>query len=165
MNMKSSQPITQFYGKYEVTVLDDRRIILPAKIRQQIESRRTSKIWLGKLPGVSALVICPDTEWDQWIHNLTKQFSCLNTPEGIRTFMAPSEPVAWDSKGRIYIAVGLCKYASIKPEQGAVIIGMGCHFELWNKVAFDEITNDVEISLRKLLSYPESQGRNAVPKE
>lgn len=131
-----------FFGQYDVTVLGDRRIILPAKVRQQISDADEGTVWLARVPDVKALVICPDATWAQWRKTIKERFSFLNTPAGVRAYMAASEPTKWDKKGRISLPPPLSSYAAIDSYPSAVIVAMETYFELWSEQIFDKMVTE-----------------------
>ncbi len=120
-----------FVGRYEVTVLTDRRIILPANVIRQLRDHGSERVFPSKLPGSRALVLCPENLWGHWVKKLKKSFPCLRTHNGARTFLVPWQPVGWDTKGRITLPRRAREYAGIKADDTAIIMGMDYCFELW----------------------------------
>jgi DNA-binding transcriptional regulator/RsmH inhibitor MraZ len=146
---KKQQQSFSFVGRYEVTVLTDRRIILPADIIRQFRELSIERIFPSRLPGSRALVLCPENLWDQWVNKLKKSFPCLTTHNGARTFLIPWRPIGWDSKGRITLPRRAREYAGIKAEETAIIMGTGYCFELWSEKEFNEIIQECEAALKK----------------
>jgi DNA-binding transcriptional regulator/RsmH inhibitor MraZ len=127
-----------FLGVDEATVSEDCRVRLPGPVVRQLRKRRIGRLWLGVIPRVKALVLCPEVTWNLWIEGLKERFPDLNTPEGFRAFVSPSRLVKMDGKGRISIksARRLWEYAGIEIGQTVVVVGMGDYFELWAEGVF-----------------------------
>ena len=138
-----------FVGRYEVTVLTDRRIILPADVIRQLRDHNAERVFPGRLPGSRALVLCPENLWGNWVKKLKKSFPCLRTYNGARTFLVPWQPVGWDTKGRITLPRRAREYAGIKADETAIIMGMDYCFELWPEKEFNKIIQECEATLRK----------------
>ena len=145
---KKPHPIS-FVGRYEVTVLTDRRIILPANVIRQLRDHGSERVFPGKLPRSRALVLCPENLWDHWVKKLKKSFPCLKTYNGARTFLVPWQPLSWDTKGRITLPRRAREYAGIKADETVIIMGMDYCFELWPEKEFNKITQECEATLRK----------------
>ena len=161
MTVRDRKQHIRFFGQYEVTVLGDGRIILPAKVRQQLKHAGGKKIWLAKQPGVKALVICPNATWSQWSEDIKNRCTFLNTPAGARAYLAASEPTTWDQKGRINLPSRLISYAAIKSHSTAVIIGIDGYFELWQEKAFNEMVEDIDGTIRKSMRPHEDRPENS----
>jgi DNA-binding transcriptional regulator/RsmH inhibitor MraZ len=161
---KKKQRSISFIGRYEVTVLTDRRIILPADVIRQLKDHNTEKILLGRLPGSRALVLCPENLWGHWVKKLKKNFPCLRTPNGARTFLIPWQPLSWDTKGRITLPRRAREYAGIKADETVIIMGMDNCFELWPEKEFNKIIQECEATLRKSVQ-PSLPIENVLPRK
>jgi DNA-binding transcriptional regulator/RsmH inhibitor MraZ len=146
---KRQQHSVSFVGRYEVTVLSDQRIILPADVIRQLKNYRIERVFLGRLPGLKALVFCPENLWDGWINKIKKSFPCLRTHIGARSFLIPWRTVHWDMKGRITLPRQARDYANIKANETAIIIGMDYRFELWSEKEFNDRVRECEAALFK----------------
>ena len=146
---KKQQCSISFVGRYEVTVLTDRRIILPADVIRQLRDLNAERAFHGRLPGSRALVLCPENLWGNWVKKLKKSFPCLRTHNGARTFLVPWQPVGWDTKGRITLPRRAREHAGIKADETAIIMGMDYCFELWPEKEFNKIIQECEATLRK----------------
>jgi len=67
MKVKQKQGTVSFVGKYELTVLSDWRIILPADVIRQLTIYNIKKILPGRIPCLNAIVLCPEALWGLWI--------------------------------------------------------------------------------------------------
>ena len=153
-----------FVGRYEVTVLTDRRIILPADVIRQLIDHNVERVLPGRLPGSRALVLCPENLWGNWVKKLKKSFPCLRTHNGARTFLVPWQPVGWDTKGRITLPRRAREHAGIKADETVIIMGMDYCFELWPEKEFNKIMQECEATLRKS-SQPSLPIENVLPRE
>jgi MraZ protein len=116
-----------FLGEYAHNVDDRGRVMLPRKIRSEIED---SEIILAK--GFEPCIF--GYEKDAWEHESQKH---LETPvtdrEGrrVRRYMfAGAQKAEIDKLGRILLPAQLKEYASCKDE--VMILGAGDHFEIWD---------------------------------
>ena len=150
---KKHRPVT-FVGRYEVTVLTDQRIILPADVIRQLKNHSIERVFIGRLPGSKALVLCPENLWGCWIKKIKKSFPCLRTHVGSRSFLIPWQTIRWDNKGRITLPRRAREYACIKANETAIIMGTDYRFELWSEKEYDEIINECESALHKSVRYP-----------
>lgn len=146
---KKQQRSISFVGRYEVTVLADRRIILPANVIQQLKDHSVERVLVGRLPGLKALVLCPENLWGHWVKKLKKSFPCLKTHNGAITFLIPWRPIDWDAKGRITLPRRAREHAGIKADETAIIIGMDYCFELWPEKEFNDRVRECEAVLFK----------------
>ncbi len=149
LKAKKKQRSISFVGRYEVTVLTDRRIILPADVIRQLKNHSIERVFIGRLPGSKALVLCPENLWGCWIKKIKKSFPCLRTHIGARSFLIPWQPVGWDTKGRITLPRRAREYVGIKANETAIIMGTDYCFELWPEKEFNKIIQECEATLRK----------------
>ena len=141
------QHSVSFIGKYEVTVLNDRRIILPADIIRQLEYNSLKKLLPSKLPMRKAIILCPEIFWGKWLKKIKKKFPCLEIQDGARTFLIPWQPTKWDNKGRISLPRRARDYAGIKANSTVIILGIDYYIELWPEEEFTKMTRECEIAL------------------
>jgi DNA-binding transcriptional regulator/RsmH inhibitor MraZ len=149
MKVKEKQISASFVGKYELTVLSDSRVILPIDVIRQLRSQNIEKLLPGRLPGLKALLLCPEIFWCRWRQTLTRRFPCLKSDNGTRTFFVPWQPIRWDSKGRISLPREAREFAGIKPYQTVIILGNNYCFELWAQERLDEVTRECEDILQR----------------
>jgi len=147
--MKVKQVSLSLVGKYELTILSDSRVILPIGVIQQLRSQGIERLIPSRLPGLKALVLCPEILWAQWTYKLKRSFPCLQTHSGARSFLIPWKPISWDSKGRILLPRQAREYAGIRPDHIAIILGNGYCLELWSEEEFNKITQACEVALQR----------------
>lgn len=121
-----------FLGTYETKFSGHGRVILPKKLREEIES--------------GIIILSRGFERCIWGFSkkgfekeARKQLEVSVTEEQarfLRRFLfSSSEPVELDHQGRFVISSALLDFASVK--EGVVIIGAGDHFEIWDKDLWD----------------------------
>lgn len=154
MLSKSKPCPISFIGRYEITVLDDRRLILPADVVRQLKHHGVETVLVGKLPGCNALILCPEALWGKWLKKLKKSFPALNTHQGARSFLIPWQPISWDCKGRISLPRRARNHMGINSHDIVILIGTGFYFELWCEGEFTRITRECEHSLREAIQSP-----------
>lgn len=162
MKPKKKQCSVSFIGKYEITILDDLRLILPSDVIRQLKHHGIEKVLAGKLPGFNALVLCPETLWGKWLNKLKKDFPLIETHDGARSFLIPWKPIGWDSKGRISLPRRARDHIGIRAHGTAILIGTGFCFELWGEEEFNKITRECELALFKSIK-PRLSIRNGIP--
>lgn len=128
-----------FLGEYTAKFSGKGRVILPKKMRQGINGK---EVILSR--GFEGCIWGFDT--DSWQREAAKQLEISATEERARYLrrylFSSSEPVEFDSQGRIVIPSALLTYANINNE--VVIIGAGDHFEIWNKRIWKKHLKEIE---------------------
>jgi DNA-binding transcriptional regulator/RsmH inhibitor MraZ len=163
MKAKQQQRSFLFVGKYEVTVLSDQRITLPAGVIRQLQDHGVRRVFPGRLPCLRALVLCPETFWGQWTNKLKKSFPRLESHSGAKDFLIPWQPISWDAKGRIVLPRRAREYAGIQPDHTVIILGNDGCFELWSEERFDETTQECEAILERSIQPLSSTGKAVSP--
>lgn len=135
--------------QYEVTVLEDGRIVLPIDICRQLKGNGVKKLYPGKIPGMKAVILCPQQWWNRWTDYLQTQFPSLKTHPGARAYLTPYKPISWDSQRRISLPAGAHNYVNIKPQTIAVILGKDYYLEVWSEEEFSKVVKDCERQLTK----------------
>lgn len=128
-----------FLGEYTAKFSGKGRVILPKKMRQAITGKEIilSRGFEGCIWGFDITA---------WQKEAKKQLEISATEERARYLrrylFSSSEPVEFDSQGRIVIPSALLTYASLVNE--VVIIGAGDHFEIWNKRIWKKHLKEIE---------------------
>ena len=147
---------TPYNEMYERPVEEGGRIRLPAAVVRQQQGRGVTRVWVGKIPGKRALILCPEGAWSGWIDSMKRLLPVLRTPDGVRTFLAASTRRAWDRKNRISIPSRLLRYARIEERESVVVLGMGDYFEIWAQSEYEEVTErcmeEVNQSLQEVIA-------------
>ena len=119
-----------FIGEYEHSVDAKGRVIMPAKLRDDIGD----KFILTKgLDG--CLFAYSQTEWTNFEEKLkTLPLTNKNARDFVRFFLSLSIECEIDKQGRFLIPGNLRGYAKLDKE--IVIIGVGTRIEIWNKASW-----------------------------
>ncbi len=127
-------------GEYEHSLDVKGRLILPAKIREDMgEKFIITKGLDGCLFGFSQL------EWANFEEKLkTLPLTNKNARDFVRFFLSGATECEMDKQGRFLIAGNLREYANL--EKDAVIIGVGTRIEIWNKEKWKSYNSDENIS-------------------
>ena len=127
-------------GEYEHSLDVKGRLILPAKIREDMgEKFIVTKGLDGCLFGFS------QTEWANFEEKLkTLPLTNKNARDFVRFFLSGATECEIDKQGRFLIAGNLREYANL--EKDAVIIGVGTRIEIWNKDKWKSYNSDENIS-------------------
>lgn len=149
MSKKNNHSDIRLIGQYEVTVLEDGRILLPIELQRQLAGSGVKKLCPGKIPGMKAVVLCPQQLWNRWANHLETQFPSLKTHPGARAYLTPYKPISWDPQRRLSLPAGAHNYASIRPQTTAVILGKDYYLEVWSEEEFSKVVQDCERQLAK----------------
>ena len=127
-------------GEYEHSLDVKGRLILPAKIREDMgETFIVTKGLDGCLFGFS------QTEWANFEEKLkTLPLTNKNARDFVRFFLSGATECEMDKQGRFLIVANLREYANL--EKDAVIIGVGTRIEIWNKEKWKAYNSDENIS-------------------
>lgn len=127
-------------GEYEHSLDAKGRLIMPAKIREDIgEKFIVTKGLDGCLFGFS------QNEWTNFEEKLkTLPLTNKNARDFVRFFLSGAIECEIDKQGRFLIAGNLREYAAMEKE--VVIIGVGTRIEIWNKEKWKSYNSDENIS-------------------
>ena len=134
-----------FMGEYNHTIDTKGRMIIPAKIREQ----------LGDLCIVTkglddCLAIYTQEAWKKISDALQSQSSTKASVRALKRFVFGSAAeLEYDKQGRVLIPVPLREYASL--EKQAVIVGAGDHVEIWSREKYDYYDDQVAESMEELV--------------
>ena len=127
-------------GEYEHSLDAKGRLIMPAKIREDIgEKFIITKGLDGCLFGFS------QNEWTNFEEKLkTLPLTNKNARDFVRFFLSGAIECEIDKQGRLLIASNLREYGTLEKE--AVIIGVGTRIEIWNKDKWKTYNSEENIS-------------------
>mgnify|MGYP003545937519 FL=1 len=127
-------------GEYEHSLDVKGRLILPAKIRQDMgEKFIVTKGLDGCLFGFS------QNEWTNFEEKLkTLPLTNKNARDFVRFFLSGATECEIDKQGRFLITSNLREYATL--EKDAIIIGVGTRIEIWNREKWKSYNSDENIS-------------------
>ena len=127
-------------GEYEHSLDVKGRLILPAKIREDMGDKFiVTKGLDGCLFGFS------QNEWTNFEEKLkTLPLTNKNARDFVRFFLSGATECEIDKQGRFLIAGNLREYAIL--EKDAIIIGVGTRIEIWNREKWKSYNSDENIS-------------------
>ena len=127
-------------GEYEHSLDVKGRLILPAKIREDMGDKFiVTKGLDGCLFGFS------QNEWTNFEEKLkTLPLTNKNARDFVRFFLSGATECEIDKQGRFLIARNLREYANL--EKDAIIIGVGTRIEIWNREKWKSYNSDENIS-------------------
>ena len=127
-------------GEYEHSLDVKGRLILPAKIREDMGDKFiVTKGLDGCLFGFS------QNEWTNFEEKLkTLPLTNKNARDFVRFFLSGATECEIDKQGRLLIAGNLREYANL--EKDAIIIGVGTRIEIWNREKWKSYNSDENIS-------------------
>ena len=127
-------------GEYEHSLDVKGRLILPAKIREDMGDKFiVTKGLDGCLFGFS------QNEWTNFEEKLkTLPLTNKNARDFVRFFLSGAIECEIDKQGRFLIAGNLREYANL--EKDAIIIGVGTRIEIWNREKWKSYNSDENIS-------------------
>ena len=127
-------------GEYEHSLDAKGRLIMPAKIREDLgEKFIITKGLDGCLFGFSK------NEWNNFEEKLkTLPLTNKNARDFVRFFLSGAIECEIDKQGRFLIASNLREYAELEKE--AVITGVGTRIEIWNKDKWKAYNSEENLS-------------------
>lgn len=127
-------------GEYEHSLDVKGRLILPAKIREDMGDKFiVTKGLDGCLFGFS------QNEWTNFEEKLkTLPLTNKNARDFVRFFLSGATECEIDKQGRFLITSYLREYATL--EKDAIIIGVGTRIEIWNREKWKSYNSDENIS-------------------
>ena len=127
-------------GEYEHSIDAKGRLIMPAKLREDIgEKFIVTKGLDGCLFGFS------QNEWTNFEEKLkTLPLTNKNARDFVRFFLSGATECEIDKQGRFLITSNLREYATL--EKDAIIIGVGTRIEIWNREKWKSYNSDENIS-------------------
>ena len=127
-------------GEYEHSLDVKGRLILPAKIREDMGDKFiVTKGLDGCLFGFSK------NEWTNFEEKLkTLPLTNKNARDFVRFFLSGATECEIDKQGRFLITSNLREYATL--EKDAIIIGVGTRIEIWNREKWKSYNSDENIS-------------------
>ena len=129
-----------FIGEYEHSVDAKGRVIMPAKLREDIGEKF---IVTKGLDG--CLFAYSYEEWTNFEAKLkTLPLTNKNARDFVRFFLSGAVECEIDKQGRFLIPNNLRTYATLEKE--IIIIGVGTRIEIWNREEWKKYSSDENIS-------------------
>ena len=134
-----------FMGEYNHTIDTKGRMIIPAKIREQL-----GEVCIFTKGLYNCLAIYTEEAWKKISTALQSQSSTKASVRALKRFVFGSAAeLEYDKQGRVLIPVPLREYASL--DKQAVIVGAGDHVEIWSREKYDYYDDQVAESMEELV--------------
>jgi MraZ protein len=127
--------VEQFFGEFECKVDQKGRMILPARLKNQLpENEQMLWITRGFEPCLTVYTV---SQW-QPIYQKISQLNAFNKKERAfqRYFLGGTTEAELDKAGRFLIPKLQLRYAQLEDE--VLIVGMGSRFEIWNPETYQQ---------------------------
>ena len=121
-----------FQGASSLTLDGKGRLSVPTRHRDVLSATAQGLLTITKHPH-GCLMVFPRPEWDVFRDRISAL--PMSAQWWKRIFLGNAMDVELDGTGRILISPELRTSAGISKD--AVLLGMGNHFELWDKVAYE----------------------------
>lgn len=129
-----------FMGQYSHTIDEKGRIIIPAKIRNDLGN---NFIVTRGLDG--CLFIYSNTEWTNIINKYKELPDSKDKRSFMRVFLSGATVCEYDKQGRINIPQSLIDYANLTKE--CIIVGVFDRLEIWSKENWDNFIKNNSANL------------------
>jgi MraZ protein len=121
-----------FQGASSLTLDGKGRLSMPTRHRDVLSATAQGQLTITKHPH-GCLMVFPRPEWDLFRDRISAL--PMSAQWWKRIFLGNAMDVELDSTGRILISPELRTSAGIAKD--TILLGMGNHFELWDKVAYE----------------------------
>lgn len=133
-----------FMGEFSHTIDAKGRLIIPAKIREQLgESCVVTRGF------DSCLAVYTKETFERMYDNLNKMSTSKSSVRALkRVFFGSAAELDFDKQGRILVPSALRAYASL--EKDVVVVGVSDHIEIWSRTKWDTYNEQVSNSMEEL---------------
>lgn len=121
-----------FQGASSLSLDAKGRLSVPTRHRDVLAATASSQLTITKHPH-GCLMVFPRPEWEKFRERLAQL--PMSAQWWKRIFLGNAMDVELDSTGRVLVSPELREGAGIQRE--TVLLGMGRHFELWDKATYD----------------------------
>ncbi|MEI8324619.1 MAG: division/cell wall cluster transcriptional repressor MraZ [Betaproteobacteria bacterium] len=121
-----------FQGASSLSLDGKGRLSVPTRHRDVLSALADGQLTLTKHPH-GCLMLFPRPEWEKFRERVSSL--PMSAQWWKRIFLGNAMDVDMDATGRLLISPELRAAASISKD--AVLLGMGKHFELWDKASYD----------------------------
>jgi len=133
-----------FIGEYEHSVDAKGRLIMPAKLREEIGDKFVVTKGLD-----GCLFAYSQTEWTAFEEKLkTLPISNKNARDFTRFFLSGAIECEIDKQGRFLITSNLREFAGL--EKDVVIIGVNTRIEIWSKDKWKKYSSDENVNVDEI---------------
>ena len=122
-----------FQGASSLSLDAKGRLSVPTRHRDVLAATASGPLTITKHPH-GCLMVFPRPEWEKFRERLAQL--PMSAQWWKRIFLGNAMDVDMDGTGRVLISPELRAAAGLT--KAAVLLGMGNHFELWDKATYDE---------------------------
>ncbi len=141
--MVKSGVTSMFMGEYHHSIDAKGRIIIPAKLREDLGE---NFIITRGLDG--CLFLYPKVEWDKIIMKYKELPDTKEKRQFMRIFLSGATICEYDKQGRINIPNPLIEFANLQKD--CIIIGVDEKLEIWSKSEWERFISDNETNLSEI---------------
>ena len=121
-----------FQGASALTLDAKGRMSIPSRHREALQLQAEGRVTVTKHPD-GCLMLFPRPEWEKFRERIAAL--PMSAQWWKRIFLGNAMDVEMDGTGRVLVSPELRAAAGISKE--CVLLGMGNHFELWDKATYD----------------------------
>ncbi len=132
-----------FMGEYHQKIDEKGRLIIPAKLRNDLGN---DFVVTRGLDG--CLFVYPKTTWEKIIESYQTLPNIKDARNFMRFFLSGATNQNFDKQGRINISNPLIKYANL--DKDVIIIGVGDRLEIWDKQTLEKLLTENEENFSKI---------------
>ncbi|MBC7681556.1 MAG: division/cell wall cluster transcriptional repressor MraZ [Ferruginibacter sp.] len=121
-----------FQGASSLSLDAKGRLSVPTRYRDVLSATAGGQLTITKHPH-GCLMLFPRPEWEKFRERIAEL--PMSAQWWKRIFLGNAMDVELDSTGRVLVSPELREGAGIQRE--TVLLGMGRHFELWDKATYD----------------------------
>ena len=121
-----------FQGASSLNLDAKGRLSMPTRHRDVLSASAANQLTITRHPH-GCLMIFPRPEWEKFRERLAQL--PMDAQWWKRIFLGNAQDVELDSTGRVLVAPELRAATGIEKE--TMLLGMGSHFELWDKATYE----------------------------
>lgn len=121
-----------FQGASSLSLDGKGRLSVPTRHREVLSATAACQLTITKHPH-GCLMVFPRPEWEKFRDRIAAL--PMSAQWWKRIFLGNAMDVEMDATGRVLVSPELRRAAGI--EKDTILLGMGNHFELWDKASYD----------------------------
>jgi MraZ protein len=130
--LNSKKVVAVFQGASSLSLDAKGRLSVPTRHRDVLSATAQGQLTITKHPH-GCLMVFPRPEWEKFRERIAQL--PMSAQWWKRIFLGNAMDVEMDGTGRVLISPELRQAAGISKD--TMLLGMGNHFELWDKAAYD----------------------------
>jgi MraZ protein len=137
-----------FLGTYPQTVDDKGRVVIPARLRDQLSELQDTVLVATKWRrrNQPCLDVHPFSGWQKEMSRLQAKRRSNPRIGAFETwYTGNAAPIEPDGQGRVVLPQGLRDYARL--ERDVVLVGAHDRFRIWNRDLYDRVNGEDEVDI------------------